>query len=399
MQDFLTSEGATDVGRVDKGGVTDVTGTVSGRGPVRFEIRAEGTETGFTALKDGTAEMAMASRKITDQEVRDLAARGTLDGRDSEVVLAVDAVAVIVPKERTLPALTLDQLRAIFTCTGTPAWSAIDGATGPSGPIHVIAMDDNSGTFETFRDVVLDGQDLCKTAKRDSDHRRLSDAVKADPLAIGFVSLPYAAPNNTVALSDDGTASLPPNADTVSLESYLMTRRLYLYLPTRPIDDPLLRKFATSYAVSETAQATVVRNGFVSAYPPPQTATPQPCTAGVPDYCTAIAGAERVPFDVRFDTGTFDVDNRAFRNLDLLVEQLKRPDNAGKQVVLLGFTDNVGSDDKNRELARQRAESVKAYLAGKGVTAEPAKGLGAAPPIATNDTPEGREQNRRVECG
>ena len=64
-----------------------------------------------------------------------------------------------------------------------------------------------------------------------------------------------------------------------------------------------------------------------------------------------------------------------------------------------GHTDNVGGDAANKKLSQARAESVKKYLAQKGVKTVRlvAKGFGKEKPIADNNTPEGRDQNRRVE--
>ncbi len=180
-------------------------------------------------------------------------------------------------------------------------------------------------------------------------------------------------------------------------ETYLLTRRLYLYLPTRPTDDPLVRQFVETYALSNAGQAIAARAGFLSPYDttsrPPRTE----CVADLPEYCAVTDRAERVPFDVRFEFGTDRVDNRAFRNLDLLVDELTRPGGAGKQVLLVGFADSDGADDTNLGLSRQRAEAVRTYLGERGVTAVTPVAFGEALPVATNDTREGREQNRRVE--
>jgi len=65
-----------------------------------------------------------------------------------------------------------------------------------------------------------------------------------------------------------------------------------------------------------------------------------------------------------------------------------------------GHTDNTGSAAANQTLSEQRAAAVKQYLvAHYGVDAArlDAKGFGASKPVASNDTPEGRQQNRRVE--
>lgn len=66
---------------------------------------------------------------------------------------------------------------------------------------------------------------------------------------------------------------------------------------------------------------------------------------------------------------------------------------------LAGHTDNTGSMQTNMRLSKERAESVKAYLVSKGANASriEATGYGPTQPIATNNTDQGRQQNRRVE--
>lgn len=68
-------------------------------------------------------------------------------------------------------------------------------------------------------------------------------------------------------------------------------------------------------------------------------------------------------------------------------------------VDVLGHTDSTGSDQYNLDLSVQRAQSVANYLMGRGVMGERfiVRGFGEAQPIASNDTPEGRALNRRVE--
>lgn len=104
-----------------------------------------------------------------------------------------------------------------------------------------------------------------------------------------------------------------------------------------------------------------------------------------------------MPFDVRFDSGTDRVDNRAFRNLDLLAASLAGPGAAERTVLLVGFADNAGAEADNLALSEQRAAAVQAHLAERGVRSALPSGFGEALPVDTNDTAEGREQNRRVE--
>jgi outer membrane protein OmpA-like peptidoglycan-associated protein len=69
------------------------------------------------------------------------------------------------------------------------------------------------------------------------------------------------------------------------------------------------------------------------------------------------------------------------------------------QVEIAGHTDNVGAEETNIALSEKRAESVKSYLVSKGVAEERIKTRGAGPsePLESNDTPEGRQKNRRIE--
>ena len=68
-------------------------------------------------------------------------------------------------------------------------------------------------------------------------------------------------------------------------------------------------------------------------------------------------------------------------------------------VIAVGHTDSMGSEAHNQRLSLRRAEAVKAYLVNQGVSAERIRteGRGEAQPVASNDTAQGRAQNRRVD--
>ncbi len=102
--------------------------------------------------------------------------------------------------------------------------------------------------------------------------------------------------------------------------------------------------------------------------------------------------------NVNFETGKWDLLPEALPELDGLVDFLKK--NPTVKVEIGGHTDNVGSDEDNQILSERRAESVYNYLISNKINPERLsfKGYGETTPITTNDTPEGRLQNRRVEC-
>jgi len=71
----------------------------------------------------------------------------------------------------------------------------------------------------------------------------------------------------------------------------------------------------------------------------------------------------------------------------------------GLRLAVEGHTDSIGSDEYNRRLSEQRADAVRDYLVQQGINSDAitASGFGKSEPVASNDTPEGRQQNRRVE--
>jgi outer membrane protein OmpA-like peptidoglycan-associated protein len=100
---------------------------------------------------------------------------------------------------------------------------------------------------------------------------------------------------------------------------------------------------------------------------------------------------------VRFATGKATLTSTAKSNLDKLVPVFK--EYADTNIQLYGYTDSTGSPEFNLTLSQKRAEAVKNYLASNGLASSRFKitGLGIADPIATNETADGRTQNRRVE--
>ena len=87
----------------------------------------------------------------------------------------------------------------------------------------------------------------------------------------------------------------------------------------------------------------------------------------------------------------------AQRAVDRLARYLE--DNPGKTVLIEGHTDSTGSDTTNLRLSQERADAVRMALITRGIGASriAATGLGSSSPVAPNTTPEGRQQNRRVE--
>jgi phosphate transport system substrate-binding protein len=332
----------------------------------------------------------MASRKIKQEEATNLAALGNMTSPASEHVVGLDGIAVIVSKANLVQSLTKDQIARIFAGE-TANWQQLHG---PDAAINVYARDDKSGTYDTFKALVLGGKKLAANAKRFEDSRELSEAVAKDPNGIGFIGLPYVRDAKAVAVSENGTRPFLPNHFTVSTEDYALSRRLFLYTAVSPAND-LARKFV-DFALSPQGQEIVEKIGFVGQNVTPIQGTTIPGDA--PDrYRQLTTGATRLSLDFRFGTGSSDLDNKALADLDRVVTFLKDLHFSGQNIMLFGFADSIGPTEVNDALSKIRATAVAQQFEQRGVNASAVVGLGSQLPVASNETAEGREKNRRVE--
>jgi outer membrane protein OmpA-like peptidoglycan-associated protein len=146
----------------------------------------------------------------------------------------------------------------------------------------------------------------------------------------------------------------------------------------------------------------------IAASPAPVIANPTPAPAATPVPAAPTQEAikkeqedldsamSKLSGDVLFDTAKATLKPEAQTFLTAIAEILKK--NAGAQVEVGGHTDSQGDAVRNQKLSEQRANAVRAFLTGKGVTMGSlmAKGYGSTKPVADNATSEGRAKNRRI---
>jgi phosphate transport system substrate-binding protein len=391
-QAFLKDQGAVDA-RIVAGANSEeksVEGTLPGdSSPSIVQIQAHGSATAFTALADGSCDIGMASRKIAPDEIAKLSSIGDMTSPAAEHILGLDGIAVIVNQANSASSLTKDQLAAIFS-GATADWSSVGGR---GGSIQVYARDDKSGTYDSFKSMVLKSGSLVSSARRYEDSATLSDAVANDPNGIGFIGLPYVRSAKAVAVSERGAMPMLPNRFTVATEDYPLSRRLYLYTPENP-QNRYTRKFV-QFALSKTGQDIVAANSFVA-----QTVVGERETvaSGAPaEYKRLTDGAERLSVDFRFRTGRADLDNKAIVDLDRVIGFVSDLHYSGDSVLLFGFADSTGGSLLNQKLSEDRAKTVEQQFEQRGLHPGTVRGFGSNLPVASNDTDEGREKNRRVE--
>lgn len=368
-----------------------VTGKTSDGRRVSIEVAAHGSGTGFTSLADGSAELAASSRPIKDSEATSLLSLGDLKSASAEQIIALDGLAIILHPDNPLSALNTLQLAQIFAGE-ISNWAQL-GA--PAGAINLYARDDKSGTYDTFKELVLsaNGKALATTAKRFESSEKLSDVVSQDRNGIGFIGLPYIRQAKAVAIAAGESQPMLPSLTLIATEDYPLSRRLFLYNQPQ-LSNPWARALV-QFAHSPRGQAIVEQSGFIA-----QTvqAVKIPAQAQMPaDYQALAQNAQRLSVNFRFQEGSASLDNKAQRDLNRLLAYLHAQNKLKGNVVLVGFGDAKADPARAELLSKLRAMAVRRELSKNGVVFRDIIGLGDELPVATNSADDGRIKNRRVE--
>lgn len=357
------------------------------QGTLIVDVLAHGTSTGFAALRDGDCDLWMASRAVKPEEIEGARLLGPLYEKGLEHVIALDGLSVIVHPGNRVSALAVEQVRGLFSGR-LRDWSQVGGAPGP---VVLHARDDRSGTFDTFKSLVLGDAALSPAAARYESTEQLAAAVAADPRAIGFVGLAGVGRAKALALSERGTVPKAPSALSVATEDYVLARRLFLYSAGRPRAEV---QALIDFALGPSGQQVVADVGFV---PQDIRALEQPVPEH-PEYRALVDGARRLSLNFRFGEGAAVLDNKAVEDIERLARFMAGPAHAGHEVLLIGFADRSETTPYLAlSLSNDRVDLVAAELRAKGLRVARQRGLGQIAPVASNDTLQGRLRNRRVE--
>ncbi|HEY0287811.1 MAG TPA: phosphate ABC transporter substrate-binding/OmpA family protein [Pseudomonas sp.] len=368
-----------------------ITGRTSTGQRVSIDVAAHGSSTGFSALQADKADLAASSRPIKDSELKALSALGDLKSHDAEHVIAIDGVTVILHPSNPLRELSTAQLAEIFSGE-VQDWQQLGGS---AGPIHVYARDQQSGTYDTFNELVLAkfGKTLVRDAKRFESSEQLSDEVSQDRQGVGFIGLPYVRRAKAVAITDGESNPMLPTMGLIATEDYPLSRRLYFYLP--PQSRQHWAKALVRFAQSAAGQAIVANNGFVA-----QTvqSVKVRATSEMPaQYQSLTRKAERLSVNFRFAQDSASLDNKAQIDLQRVVDYLQAHDKLNQRVTLVGFGDAKSDSARAQLLSKLRAMAVRRELLKRNVILREVLGFGDEMPVATNEGDEGRIKNRRVE--
>ena len=218
-------------------------------------VTGGGSGVGIAALMENTTDIAMASRRIKFGEKMKFAEAG-LEAR--EVIVAYDALAVVVNPSNPVTQLTREQLEDIFRGKITN-WKEVGGE---DRKIVVYSRETSSGTYEFFKESVLDNKNYMSSILSMPATGAIIQSVKQTKGAIGYIGLAYL--NRSVkplAVSYDGGEHYAvPSVETAADGSYPIVRPLYYYYDAAK--EQTVSSFI-SYALSPVGQKSVLEQGFV----------------------------------------------------------------------------------------------------------------------------------------
>jgi len=353
-------------------------------------VAAHGTGTGFAGLKDGSADLAAASRPIKDSEYESLTRLGDLRSAQAEQIIAIDGLAIIVHPNNRIASLSVEQVAKLFAGE-IQNWRELGG---DDLAVELHARDDQSGTYDTFKELVLSTQSktLAGSAARYESNDQLSEIVSRRPGAIGFVGLASVGNSKALAIADGDSQPMLPTTALVATEDYPLSRRLFLY--ANPAEQSDWTRAYLDFVHSAAGQSIVDKSGYVAQA---ITAIELPAQASMPQLYRDLASqAQRLTVNFRFAEGSARLDNKAQRDVGRLIDYLQSNHKQMNAAVLVGFGDAKGDPARTALLSKLRAMAVRRELSRGGILVKDINGLGDQLPVASNSE-SGRIKNRRVE--
>ena len=386
--------------------ITDADGEVNSV----ITVNSSDSRDAFAALESREAYIGLSTRRAnsSDQNRFLQAGKGDLMSPEQERVLALDGMVVAVNPSNPIRTLSLNQISDIFA-GNVSNWREVGGV---DAAINVYRRDGNAGATQVFEKLVMAPMRrvIANTAFIMDNNSAVSDAVAQDLNGIGLTTATEERNAKVLSLRSVCEQISAPSEFSIKTEDYPIARRLYLYTTNGSIPDKAVEFI--EFATSDAAQEIVEQTGFVSQNVTAASLNDQgrrlahaltfeqdrESLALLQEMVAGLIEAERLSLTFRFQAGSDLLDNRAATDIGRLADMLKNGEFDGKQLMIIGFSDNTGDSSQSQT----RAESIRDILveaAGAAASAVEltALGYGKISPLGCNETENGRGTNRRVE--
>lgn len=218
-------------------------------------VTGGGSGVGISSLMAETTDIAQSSRKIKFDEVLKIEDAGK---SIEEIVIAYDAMAIVVHPENKVNDLTRQQLEDIFTGK-IQNWSELGG---DDLKIIPYSRETSSGTYEFFKESVLNDKNYVNGIMSMPATGAIIQSVNQTPGAIGYVGLAYLNDDvKAINVSYDGENFVQPSIENAKNNTYPVVRPLYFYHSTDVNEN--VKKFI-EYSLSPTGQKLIEEIGFIT---------------------------------------------------------------------------------------------------------------------------------------
>jgi phosphate transport system substrate-binding protein len=196
------------------------------------QVTGGGSGVGIAALINGGTDICEASRPMKDTEKQQAKSRRGQEVK--EIPVALDGLAIYVSESNPIQSFTEPQLKAIYTGKITN-WREVGGK---DGRIVTYGRDNSSGTYQFFKDHVLNNEDFAREVQTLPGTGAIVNAVSKDPASIGYGGIAYSSGIRVVPVRrDDKSEAVMPSLATVKSGEYALSRNLFFYTVGEPIGD------------------------------------------------------------------------------------------------------------------------------------------------------------------
>ena len=220
-----------------------------------LQVTGGGSGTGIAALLNGSTDICNASRPMKAKEVAEFVKK--FKTRPHEYKMCLDGLSVYVHESNPITALSFPQLKGIFTGKITN-WKDVGG---PDLPISLYGRENSSGTYEFFKEHVLEKQDFAAATKTMPGTAAVIQGVAKEKGGIGYGGIAYAEGVRAIKVSKtDGGTAVEPKEENVLNGSYPISRYLFNYVA--PATDAGAVAAYINWCLSDAGQAVVKDVGY-----------------------------------------------------------------------------------------------------------------------------------------
>lgn len=218
---------------------------------VNFEIAAEGSSTGVSAIINSTADIGMSSRPVTEKEI----SQASLNGVEMKsIVVAYDAIAVIVNEANPISEMSSDDVYMIFTGQ-VDDWTSVGGNPGA---ISVYTRNTASGTYKDFQKMAMNMDDYAPSSQKMAGNEQIASEVAKNPRGIGYVGMAYVDMPGVKVVAINGAR---PEKATVKAGTYPYARETFYLVDAKKVS-PLAQQFI-DFTLGEDGQKIVDAVHFI----------------------------------------------------------------------------------------------------------------------------------------